>query len=141
MKQTIVHLNNLKKAMELSKTNTVVFENCTNFEKYSSDKYNSILNLCVQNNFILNELVPHLKAVSKIKTFNDEEKAMYYYKPLILAYDYYGSTDYWWIVLAVNGFFLAQDFTGWDSLIMPERSDMESILDKQMYSGTELGNI
>ena len=40
MKQTVVHLNNLKKAMELSKTNTVVFENCTNFEKYSSDKYN-----------------------------------------------------------------------------------------------------
>ena len=141
MKQTMVHLNNFKKAMETSKSNTVVFENCTNFEKYASDKYSSVLNLCIHNNYILDEIVPYLKTKSKIKIFNEDERRMYYSKPLKLAYDYYGSTDYWWLILAVNGFFSPQDFINWTSLIMPERSDMESIIDKHIYSSSELGNI
>lgn len=141
MKQSNVKLKYFKKAMENSKDNTVVFENCTNYEKYASDKHKSILNLCLQNNFILNDLVPHLKDTSKIKVFEESDKQKYYCKPLKLSYDYYGTIDYWWIIMAVNGYSIPQDFTGWDTLIMPERSDMETIIDKSVYSGAELGNL
>lgn len=142
MKQVNPRLKAFRLAMERSSENTVVFENCTVFNKYNTPdkKYDSVLNLCIQDNYILNEVVPYLKTISKVRLYTEEEAEKFYGKPMKLSMDLYGLTDYWWIVLAVNNYFVSQDFTGWNRLLIPERNDIETVLDRVLYSNPDVGN-
>lgn len=142
MKQITPKLKYFAKAMRNSADNTVVFEKCTVFNKYNTpdQKYTSILNLCTQDNYILNEVIPYLKKTSNVKIYEKEAAEKYYGKPMKLSYDLFGITDYWWILLAVNNYFDSQDFTGWNRLIIPVRSDMENIMDRVLYSNPDISN-
>ena len=140
MKEASVNLKAFRTAMTRSLTNTVAFENCTEFIKYSgSSKYADPINLCEQNNYILNEVVPYLKTNSDIKIYSKEIAKSYYGKPMKLSYDEYGITDYWWIILAVNDYFFSQDFINWTSLILPSKSDISKVMDKALYSNESIG--
>lgn len=97
------------------------------------------MNLCEQNNYILDEIVPYLKSVAKVRLYTEEEAEPFYGKPMKLSYNLFGLTDYWWLILAVNGYFVSQDFTGWTRLILPEKSDIETILDRALYSNSDIG--
>jgi len=141
MKQVIPKLRAFRQAMKRSAENTIVFENCTVFHKYNTpdNRYTNVLNLCVQENYILNEIVPYLKTKSTVKLYTPELAEPFYGKPMKLSYDLYGITDYWWLIMAVNGYFVSQDFTGWNRLLIPARSDIENILDRALYSNSEIG--
>lgn len=140
MKESTVNLKAFRNAMERSLTNTIAFENCTEFIKYNDSKCISDLNLCLQNNYILNEIVPHLKSKSEVRIYEDEKAETYYGKPMKLSYDEYGITDYWWIILAVNDYFFSQDFINWNSLIIPSKSDIAEVIDKALYSNESIGS-
>lgn len=139
MKEASVNLKAFRSAMERSLTNTIAFENCTEFIKYNNSKYTDPINLCLQNNYILNEVVPYLKTVSTIKTYGKEKAEPYYGKPMKLSYEEYGITDYWWIILAVNDYFFSQDFINWENLIIPSRAEISKVMDKALYSNDSIG--
>ena len=141
MKQITPKLKAFRTAMERSSDNTVVFENSTVFHKYNTpdNKYSSILNLCMQENYILNEIIPYLRTKATVKLYSPEIAEPFYCKPMKLSMDIYGLTDYWWILLAINGYFVSQDFIGWNRLLIPNRSDIENVLDRVLYSNAELG--
>lgn len=139
MKEASVNLKAFRTAMERSLTNTIAFENCTEFIKYNNSKYTDPLGLCLQNNYILNEVIPYLKTSSEIKTYKKEIAEDYYGKPMKLSYDEYGITDYWWIIMAVNDYFFSQDFINWETLIIPSRSDISKVMDKALYSNESIG--
>ena len=143
MVQATIKTKSPIQAAKLALKNTLNFENCTFFTKYDyedSDKsLGSSLNLYWQDNFILNTIVPYLKENSNIKEFSDSDKERYYEKPMTLSYYTYGTIDYWWVILAVNGYFNPQEFTGFDKLYIPDQNAIAQIIDKMEYSDGTVG--
>lgn len=144
MKISAVSMTSVFNDQKRSAENTVNFENCSLFTLYNfenSKKYDSVLGLCDQRNIILEQAVPYLRANSDIKLYNENEAKSFWGKPLALSLAEYGITDYWWLILAVNNYFNAEDFTGWNMLIIPNTAIIESYMDKETYVEKELGYI
>lgn len=125
--------------------NTVNFENCSSFTKYDyEDKNKSVgtaLNLCYSENYILNTIIPYLKENSEIRLYDKEEAEQYYGQPMKFSYDEYSSTEFWWIILAINGYFNPREFTGWTQLVVPTLTTLEQIIDRELYVNEDIGNI
>jgi hypothetical protein len=145
MKQGKIILNNFKENIKRSLDNTLNFENHTIFEKYDyeqeSKKTGSILNLCFQYNFIYTILVPHLREVSPLQAMSKDDREKFNHNPFKLSYYKYGIIDYWWILLAVNGYFNPSEFHDFYFLRIPLKSDISSILDREMFNNTMYGKI
>lgn len=127
-----------------TKDNTILFENCSSFQIYNyevNSKYTSALGLCDIENYILIEVIPYLKIVSPTHVFQEEAARKFWGKPLALSYEKYNTTDFWWLLLAVNGYTCPQDFENWTRLIIPELSKIETVMDKETYCNKELGVI
>lgn len=75
-----------------------------------------------------------LKEKQKTCTFTLEQKIQYAYKPKLLAYDVYGSTEAYFIILALNGMCNVKEFDLEEQklyLLLP--SDMNNLL-SQIYN-------
>lgn len=75
-----------------------------------------------------------LKAKQKVCTFTIEQKLQYMYKPKLLAYDVYGTTEAYFVILALNGMCNLKEFDLEEQkcyLLLP--ADM-SLLLGQIYS-------
>ena len=143
MKIGIVSDKSIKSLVSNAVKNTTNFENCSTFTEYNydddSDKITNTLNLCIPDNYILEEIVPYLKDNSPSILFTEEQRNSFYGKPMSVSKSYYGVTDYWWIILAVNGYFSASEFKGWNALLMPEIATISKILDKVSFTNDDLG--
>lgn len=126
-----------------AQSNTLNFENCSTFTEYDhEDKgIGSAYGLCYDENYIVNNIIPYLKKTAEFKSFSDAEKEEYKCKPMKLSYDIYGTIDYWWILLCVNGYMYPSDFHSFDVLIVPSISDIETIIDKEVFTNETLGKI
>ena len=132
------------KNQQRTKDNTILFENCSVFKPYNyeiNSKYKSALGLCEIENYILIEVVPYLKLVSPTQLYSEEKARLYWGRPLALSYNIYGTTDFWWLLLAVNGYSCPQDFINWTRILVPEISVIESIMDKESFCNDEIGKI
>ena len=145
MKKSVHNNKNTISTCKNAVNNTVNFENCSEFVRYDyedkSKKKGSVLNLCYSENYIMRDIVNYLKESSDMKFYSESEREKYYGKPMYLSYIEYGVTDYWWIILAVNGYFNPYEFSGWETLIIPNENDIEKIMDKEMYVNPWLGVI
>ncbi len=142
MKKAYVDPKVFRDTYRKSMENTINFENCSSFTKYNyEDKpIDSKLSLCLADNYIMTTVIPYLKDKSETKLYDKETAERYYYgRPMKLSLDEYGVTDFWWIILAVNGYFNPRDFINWDSLIIPKINDIESIIDKELYVNPDIG--
>ena len=128
---------------ENTKDNTTNFENCSLFTKYDyeDDPIGNALNLCYSDNYILSTIIPYLKDKADIKLYSKEEASEYYGQPMKFSYDEYGSTEFWWIILAINGYFNPREFTGWTQLVIPSMSTIEQIIDRELYVNEDIGVI
>ena len=59
---------------------------------------------------VLYDYADELKKLSKIVVMTDEEYNKYKYKPKLLAYDLYGSTELYFVILFINGTCNVKDF-------------------------------
>ena len=143
MKKAYVNQKIFRDTYIKSIENTMNFENCSVFEKYNyeDNPVESELGLCLADNYVLNVIVPYLKNVSINKLYSKETAEEYYKKPMKLSLDEYGVVDYWWIILAVNGYFNPRDFINWETLIIPTVNEIESIMDKELYVNKDIGTI
>ena len=144
MKKAYVNPKLFRDTYRKSIENTTNFENCSSFTKYNYEEkpIDSSLGLCLADNYILTTIVPYLKEKSNIKVYDKEvAEKNYYGKPMKLSYDEYGVTDFWWIILAVNGYFNPRDFINWETLIIPTINEIESIIDKELYVNKDIGVI
>jgi hypothetical protein len=130
-------------SVKRSLENTLNFENHTLFEFYNYENENdmlpSALKLCVQENYILQTIIPYLRKEAELKSFTDEEQKRYNRKPSLLSYDKYGCIDYWWILLAINGYFNPSDFHDFQYLRIPSSEVIARVLDKEAFSNTQMG--
>lgn len=86
----------------------------------SSQQDNIILSA---NNIIydyMDEIKPYIVNVS----LSEEEYIKYRYKPKLFAYDIYGSTELFFIVMAVNGIYDIKDFN---------RRNIKALYKKQLF--------
>jgi hypothetical protein len=59
---------------------------------------------------VLDDYLPELKKLCLTVTMSDAEYHRYKYRPKLLAYDIYGSTELDFVILAVNGLADMKDF-------------------------------
>lgn len=135
--------HNIFDTMRRSKVNSTNFENCSEFKEYDyeneTSKVGSSLGLCYSENYILNSVVPYLKENGEMKAFSEKEVEKYSYRPMSMSFDLYGVIDYWWIILAVNGYKNPADFHSFNALIIPTVSEIESIFDKEVFANENVG--
>jgi hypothetical protein len=145
MKQGKTIITNFSETIKRSLENTLNFENHTIFEKYDYEQENkkvgTVLNLCLKHNFIQNTLIYYLRETSPLESMSDTDRKEFDRNPLKLSYHKYGVIDYWWILLAVNGYFNPSEFHDFHFLRIPLKSTISSILDKEMFNNTLYGVI
>ena len=100
------------------------------YQKYS------VLNRSITNSKIVYSIdnliynyMDEIMAKKKVCTFTKEEQLKYMYKPKLLAYDIYNSSETYFIILAMNGMCNAKEFDIAEmklNLLMP--SDMANLM-------------
>lgn len=118
--------------------NTLNFENCSNQILYRNPDMSIVdttsRSLRLYDNVVLTTLIDTIKSTSALRSFNEEEVQKYRYRPHRLCMDIYGVTDYWWILLAVNGMMSVYDFENFSILLIPEESTIQMEVDAELYS-------
>lgn len=66
-------------------------------------------------------------ALIKMVKFTDDEYFKYQFRPKLLAYDIYGSTDAYFIILAINRILSPKDFTA-KTIKMISKQDLNKLM-------------
>lgn len=66
-------------------------------------------------------------ALIKMVKFTDDEYFKYQFRPKLLAYDIYGSTDVYFIILAINRILSPKDFTA-KTIKMISKQDLNKLM-------------
>jgi hypothetical protein len=136
-------LSDFTSSIERTSKNTLCFENSSVFTPYVNPNGttgdSTILGLYKINNVILEKLIPYLKSVSSFTMMSEDQEKKYRNKPMLLSYDTYGLIDYWYILLAINGYISPYEFKHFKYLYIPAVSDIESIVDAEFYKKTNIG--
>lgn len=78
---------------------------------------------------IIDDYMDELKDISIEVQLSNEEKQKYLYNPKLLAYDLYGSTTLYWIILRLNNMINAHEFNlEKSSIFLLRKSDIVSSL-------------
>jgi hypothetical protein len=145
MKQGRVIAEDFTETIRRSVDNTLNFENTSIFEKYDYDnekkKLGSALNLCVANNYIFDSVIPYLRSVSPLEAIKEDERKRFDRNPMKMSYYRYGVIDYWWILLAVNGYFNPEEFHDFIYLRMPNKATIGTIVDRELFTDKPYGII
>jgi hypothetical protein len=87
----------------------------------------------------MNEVIPYLREVSPLEVISEGDRKRFRRNPMKLSYYRYGVIDYWWIILAVNGYFSPSEFFDFVYLRIPSINDISNIVDKELFTGKAYG--
>lgn len=85
---------------------------------------------------VLNDYISELINISLTVTLSDLELAKYKYKPKLLAYDLYGSTELYFIILALNGICDVKDFN-MRNIKLLKKDDLQNVISTIYNSETQ----
>jgi hypothetical protein len=143
MKQGRVIIDDFTETIKRSLDNTLNFENLSLFENYNFEeedsKLNSNLNLCLANNYMMAEVIPYLRKTSSLEVISENDRNRFYKNPMKFSYSRYGVIDYWWIILAVNGYFSPSEFFDFVYLRVPTKDEIANIIDKELFTSKPYG--
>lgn len=132
MKRFNIHPMDFKITYENLAKNSLQFENICTSESAIIGREFSRLNILIWNCALLDTYLPSIIENANAMRFNsrvDAEK--YYMNPQRLSADVTGVTDYWYLILAMNGYqsrFEFKDFTG--TMLMPDTAYVNMIVTK-----------
>ena len=130
-------LKDYKETIDRQVDNTLSFENiCNRYEyvnPYVAQVSSTSLGLTIHDNVVLGKLISQMFSSSNPRIFTDDELKKYRFRPKWLALDHYGATDYWWIILAVNGYSSDLAFDDFYSLMLPNRDDIHRLIDDELF--------
>ncbi len=116
---------------------TLSFENICNTFEYSNPESAQLSitsrGLRLYENVVLDKLLDIFRSNSKIRAFTDEELNKYRFRPKFLSFDIYGVTDYWWIILAVNGLTNDSEFENFFTLLIPDKDVVRKYIDMELF--------
>lgn len=99
--------------------NTIHYDNLSLLEKFGN-------NLMVSHN-IINDYIDELDNIAVNVTLSDSEFNKYVYKPKLLAYDIYGSTELYFVILAMNNICNVKEFN-FRKVKMLKAQDLEKFI-------------
>lgn len=88
---------------------------------------------------VLRDYLYELKQLSTLIELEEADIRKYKYKPKLMSADLYGSTDYYYVILMLNGMYDQKDFVNIDKLYLLTRNQLSSYL-SSIYSA-ESANI
>lgn len=75
------------------------------------------------------ERIDDILMTSTLATFETPRDAeLLFHRPKLLSYNRYGVTDYWWLILAINGFDSVYDFKDFEYLWIPDQNTVKKII-------------
>ena len=104
----------MSKTPEFSHTISSLIDNGNNSSNLTYDKFciyekiNEELYVPFKN--VLNDYMDELKQLSVLVELSDSEYNKYMYKPRLLSYDIYGTTDLYHVILNINNIFNEKQF-------------------------------
>lgn len=116
---------------------TLSFENVCNSYEYSNPESAQLAitsrSLRLYDNIVLDKMLDVIRAGSKIRAFTDDELNKYRFRPKYLSLDIYGVTDYWWIIMAVNGMTNDSEFENFFTLLIPDKELVRKYIDMELF--------
>lgn len=100
-------------------SNSITYENTSFLEKFST------LTLVSYN--IFNDYLDEMLELSVSVTLSDEEYNRYVYRPKLLAYDVYGSTEVYFLILMLNNICNVKEFN-FRKVKMLRVEDLEKVI-------------
>lgn len=88
---------------------------------------------------VLRDYIYELKRVANLVTLTSEDIKKYKYKPKLMSADLYGSTEYYYIILMLNGMYDQKDFVNIENLYLLTKTQLNEAL-SEIYS-SESANI
>lgn len=125
-------------SMKNRAVNTLNFENCSNQQEYAN--INMMNNNATSRSLRMWDITPLTKLAgifaqtASIETFTTDQQQIYQFRPKRLSLRFYGVSDFWWIIMAVNGIYRVEDFTNFSSLIIPDKQTMIDEIDSELFS-------
>ena len=112
--------------------NTLQFENSCTVTRFTDSGDTSRLDTMIWDNELMTTYLPSIIENAYTLTFNGQvNPSRYYYNPQALSIDYTGISDYWFIILAMNGYKSRFEFSGFTSmLLMPNVTYINTLLTK-----------
>lgn len=113
-------------------TNSLLFENISYRENYvnsditlaeTSDHFLQTARLAIMDR--IDEI---LLASTTVKFDTRRDAQYYYYQPSRVSYQKYGVTDYWWIIMLMNGYDSIHDFKDFEYLWVPNEETVKKIV-------------
>lgn len=101
---------------------TISYENLSFLEKKGNIVY------VVKN--IIHDYLPELKSIAFEIHLSEDEIKKYRYKPALMSADLYGTTDYYYLILVLNGMYRPRDFINIETLNMLTKSDINTYITK-----------
>lgn len=110
----------LEEFIALSSKTPISYKNLSFIERIDDQREFGIWN-------VISDYEQELKALSLDVEFSDKEYRRYIYNPKALAYDLYGSTELFFIILAINGICTAKDFND-RKIKLIKSKDLEEVI-------------
>jgi len=131
-------MKNYHDTIDRTSENTLCFENISDKYEYSDPNIfqfeNTARKLTIYDNRILRKFIPLFTDQSQLKIMTNEDHIKYRFRPKWLSLDQYGSTDFWWIILAVNGFNSDLEFENFTSLWITDKDTIVRTIDNELYN-------
>lgn len=83
---------------------------------------------------VVDDYIDELLELSTEVHLSDEERRKYEYRPWLLAYDVYGNSELYWIIMLLNDIPTPNEFENIQILKMPKKAVLEEALSKIMES-------
>lgn len=110
----------LEEFVALSSKTVISYRNLSFIERIDDEREFAIWN-------VLSDYEQELKALSTDVELSDSEYRRYIFNPKALAYDIYGSTELFFIILAINGICTAKEFSD-RKIKLIRAQDLEQII-------------
>lgn len=79
-----------------------------NFSIFNRSLNNEKIVYCIDN--LIYTYMDEFNELKRVCTFTTEERLKYIYKPKLLAYDIYGTSESYFVILAINGMCNVKEF-------------------------------
>ena len=111
--------------------NSLIFENsCISESTNEVDNLESRTNTKLWSNVYMEIYLPSIIEHGDVVEFSEVEKAKpYYHNPKKMSNDLFGgSTDYWWLILAMNNYTSIHEFKDFTQLAIPNEDYVTTLI-------------
>lgn len=126
---------NYFKSMKLRQKNTLLLQNSISYTDYKNKEIpfadETSLKLKDSDISFFKNNYQQIILNSEVQLLTEEDNRYCKYNPKYLALKYCGSTDYWWLLMLVNGIYSVYEFENFEFIFIPNVSLIEELLNKK----------